>query len=140
MGAEALVAALAVARLGAVHVGSDPYDDAVDPLETHRPVVVLAEGLDVAAAAAVRAKGHHPRAVIWTGRVPEGQDLEWDVLMRAGRTDPAPPAEVRVTAEAFVVADSVLTVAEALEDVDAAWPVDAIGTLVAGGTVYLSLP
>ena len=31
-----------------------------------------------------------PTQSIWRGDLPDGHDLEWDVLMRAGRTDPAP--------------------------------------------------
>jgi hypothetical protein len=60
--------------------------------------------------------------------------------MRAGRTDPAPTVEVPVTAEAFVIGDRTVTVGQALEDDSGAWPLDAIGTLVAGGAVLLAMP
>ena len=89
MGLHGLVAALATARLGAVHVGSEPYADASAPLASHRPAVVLAEGSDSLLAEALRASGHGTRAAVWTGDLPDGR-LEWDVLLRAGRTDPAP--------------------------------------------------
>ncbi len=105
MGADGLVAALATVRLGAVHVVSEPYDDPAAPLATHRPAVVLAEGSDSSLADALAAAGSPPDAVVWRGDLPEGHDLEWDVLMRAGRTDPAPTAEVPVSAEAFVIGD-----------------------------------
>jgi hypothetical protein len=62
------------------------------------------------------------------------------VVLRAGRTDPAPSAELPVTADAYVVGDRTITVAEALQDDGSAWPLDAIGTLVAGGTVMLAIP
>ena len=140
MGLPGLVAALAAARVGAVHVGSDPYADASAPLASHRPAVVLAEGSDWLLAQALAASGHGTRAAVWTGDLPDGQELEWDVVMRAGRTDPAPSAELPMTADAFVVGDRTITVAQALEDDSGAWPLDAIGTLVAGGTVLLSLP
>jgi propionyl-CoA synthetase len=139
-GADGLVAALATARLGAVHVVSEPYDDPAAPLATHRPAVVLAEGSDSMLADALAAAGSPPDAVVWRGDLPEGHDLAWDVLMRAGRTDPASTAEVAATAEAFVIGDRAITVREALEDDTGPWPLDAIGTLVSGGVVLLSLP
>jgi propionyl-CoA synthetase len=140
MGLDGLVAALASARVGALHVVSEPYDDPAEPLATHRPAVVLAEGSDSMLADALATSGAPPDAAIWRGYLPEGHDLEWDVLMRAGRTDPAPTAEVPVSSEAFVIGDRTVTVREALEDDAGAWPLDAIGTLVAGGTVLLSTP
>ena len=40
-----------------------------------------------------------------------------------------------------MIGDRTLTVGEALEDDGSGpWPLDAIGTLVAGGTVLLSMP
>ena len=67
--------------------------------------MVLAEGSDSALVDALAAAGEPARAVVWRGDLPDGHDLEWDVLMRAGRTDPAPTAEVPATAEAFVLGD-----------------------------------
>ena len=138
-GLESLVGALATARLGAVHVGSERYDEPAAALAAHGPVVVLAEGADVLAQEALAVETTTP-ATIWTGEVPAGQDLEWGVLMRAGRTDPAPSAEVLATAPAFVVGERAVSLIEALADESAAWPLDAIATLVAGGTVLLALP
>jgi propionyl-CoA synthetase len=140
MGTDGLVAALATVRLGAVHVVSEPYDDPAAPLATHGPAVVLAEGSDSRLADALAAAGSPTDAVVWRGDLPEGHDLEWDVLMRAGRTDPAPTAEVPVSAEAFVIGDHTISVREALDDDTGPWPLDAIGTLVAGGTVLLAMP
>ena len=140
MGADGLVAALATARVGAVHVVSEPYDDPAAALATHRPAVVLAEGTDSPLADALAAAGSRPDAVVWRGDLPDGHDLEWDVLMRAGRTDPAPAAEVPVSSAAFVIGDRAVSVGEALQDDGSGpWPIDAIGTLVAGGTVLLSM-
>jgi propionyl-CoA synthetase len=139
MGLHGLVAALATARLGGVHVGSEAYADAAAPLAAHRPAVVLAEGPDALLAEALRGSGHGTRAAVWTGDLPDGQELRWDVVMRAGRTDPAPSAEVPVTAEAFVIDDRTVTVEQALAG-ESAWPLDAIGTLVAGGMVLLAIP
>jgi hypothetical protein len=140
MGLDALVAALASARVGALHVVSEPYDDPAAPLVTHRPAVVLAEGSDSMLAEALAAAGARPDAAIWHGHLPDGHELEWEVLVRAGRTDPAPVAEVAVTAEAFVVDGRTVTVGQALEDGSGPWPLDAIGTLLVGGAVMLSLP
>jgi propionyl-CoA synthetase len=140
MGLDGLLAALAIARVGAVHVGSEPYDDPAPLLEAHRPAVVLAEGVDSMLVEALEMASTPPPVTIWRGDLPEGQDLEWDVLMRAGRTDPAPVAEVAVTAEAFVIGDRSLTVAEVLDDDGSAWPLDAVLTLLDGGTVLLSMP
>jgi hypothetical protein len=131
-----------------VHVLVEPYDDAVAPLVAHRPEVVLADGSDAAMAAALGAADHPPRAAIWHGHLPEGPDidgdidgdLDWDVLLRAGRTDPAPVAEVHVTADAFVIEGRTLTLAQVLEDDGAAWPLDAIATLLDGGPVLVSAP
>jgi propionyl-CoA synthetase len=139
MGLPGLVAALAVARLGAVHVLVEEYADPVAPLATHRPVVVLAEGRDEALVAALAASAEQPPAV-WREDLPEGHDLDWDVLMRAGRTDPAAVAEVAVSADAFVVGDRTLTVREVLEGTETTWPLDALDTLLGGGVVMLSLP
>jgi hypothetical protein len=102
--------------------------------------VVLAEGHDTALAAALATSTGQPRAAIWRGDVPDGQDLEWEVLMRAGRTDPAPVAEVAVDAEAFVVGDRPLNVSDVLAGEGIDWPLDALGTLIEGGVVLLSLP
>ena len=140
MGSHGLVAALATARVGGIHVVSDPYDDPAAPLATHRPAVVVAESSDAMLAEALAAVGARPDAAIWRGGPPVGHDLEWDVLMRAGRTDPAPVAEMPVTAEVFVVGDRTLTVGQVLEDDATDWPLDAIVTLLAGGTVLLALP
>ncbi len=140
MGIESLVAALATARLGGVHVISDPY---ADPVAPSRPTArrwrwPRARTRGSSTRSPQPRSPRAPRS--GEGDLPGGHDLEWDVLMRAGRTDPAPTAELPATAEAFVLGDRTVTVAEALEDDGSAWPLDAIGTLLAGGTVLLSMP
>jgi hypothetical protein len=140
MGLHGLVAALATTRLGALHILCAPYDDPVAPLASHRPAVVLAEGSDSLLADALGAADGSPSPAIWRGRPPEGQELEWDVVLRAGRTDPAATAEVPESAGAFVIGDRTLTVGQVLEDDGSAWPLDALGTLMAGGTVLLAMP
>lgn len=140
LGLHGLVAALATARVGAVHVVVDPYADPVAPLAAHRPSVVLAEGTDTILAEALGSMTPPPRAAIWRGQVPDGQELDWDVLLRAGRTDPAPVAEVPLRAEAFVVGDRTLTVGDTLEDAGIDWPLDAVVSLLDGSLVMLSAP
>lgn len=77
---DAVVAALAVARIGAV-VSREDHPDA--------PVVVVSPG------SAVSGEGRH--RLVRGGEVAE-PDLAWDTMLRAGRTDPA-ACEV-LTAEA----------------------------------------
>jgi acyl-coenzyme A synthetase/AMP-(fatty) acid ligase len=120
LGLDSLVAALASARVGALHV----VEEATGADET---VTVLGvDGL--------------PRGVVRRAGEAGPDDVDWEVVMRAGRTDPAPCAEVPVTAAAFVVGGRTLSVAEALEADGAEWPLDAVDVLLGGGTVYLSLP
>ncbi len=79
---EAVVAVLASARIGAEPaLGLPPYDGKV--LVTASTEV---EALGAAAAEVVLVR-QRPDAT-WDLR--EGRDYDWDVVMRAGRTDPAP--------------------------------------------------
>lgn len=68
---DAVVAALAVARLGGVVTTSDHRD---------APVVLASSGSGVPGADRVR---------IVRGEGVQDPDLEWDAMIRAGRTDPA---------------------------------------------------
>ncbi len=145
MGLPGLVAALATARVGAVFIGVEAYADPAAALSAYRPSVAVTEGADPALAEALTGLVGQlgPRAVIRHGASPADQDpewLEWEVLMRAGRTDPAPVAEVPVTAEAFVVYDRTLTVADVLEYDGITWPLDALVNLLDGALVLLSTP
>jgi hypothetical protein len=109
-GKDAMVALLASTRVGAVHV----LEEAVGGEET----VVL------------------PGGVIRRGGAPSPDDLDWDVLLRAGRTDPAPCAEVFAAAPALVSDGRTLSTTEVLER-STGWPYDALATLLGGGTVGL---
>lgn len=81
-GPEAVIALLACARIGAEHVGG----------ETPEVGVVLRRSADGG-----------------TVLVADGQELPWDVAMRAGRTDPAAPVDVRETgAGSLAAAQSLL--------------------------------
>ncbi len=109
-GRDALVALLASTRLGAVHVLEEPTDD-------EETVVV-------------------PGGVVRRGGAPSPDDLDWDVLLRAGRTDPAPCAVVSASAPALVDGGRTLSTTEILER-GTGWPYDALATLLGGGTVEL---
>ncbi len=109
-GRDALVALLASTRLGAVHVLDDPTGDD--------------ETLMV------------PGGVVRRGGAPSPDDLDWDVVLRAGRTDPAPCAEVPAAAPALVDDGRTLSTTEVLER-STGWPYDALATLLGGGTVEL---
>jgi len=109
-GRDALVALLASTRLGAVHVLEEPTGD--------EEVVVIAGG------------------VIRRGGAFAPDDLDWDVLLRAGRTDPAPCAVVSAAAPALVDGGRTLSTTEVLER-GTGWPYAALATLLGGGTVEL---
>jgi hypothetical protein len=101
-GREGLVAALATARVGALHV--------------HDPAA---------------------GAVVLVGDTVIRRDEDWDLLMRAGRTDPAACAEVPAGAPAYESPAGSWTALEALSAREAGWPLDAVVTLVAGRTVTM---
>ncbi len=117
VGRDALVALLASARLGAVHVVEQP---------TGADAVVALPG----PAVVIRRAGHV-----------DPDDLDWDVLLRAGRTDPAPCAEVSAGSPALVVGgrSHLLSdvVAHRATDRSGSWELDALATLSAGGPVRL---
>ena len=78
---ELVVAVLACARIGAEHVVSPTGGESVLVTATTET-----EALGAATAAAVLVK-QRPGAAY---PLREGRDHDWDVVMRAGRTDPAP--------------------------------------------------
>ncbi len=115
-GRDALVAMLASTRLGAIHVLEEPDGD---------DGTVIVVGVD-----------EEPRVVIRRSGEPAPDDLDWDVLLRAGRTDPAACAEVSATAPAVVVEGRTFSATGVLER-STGWPFAPLATLVAGGTVEL---
>jgi len=108
-GRDALVALLAGWRIGAVLVLEEPADGTVRVGE--------------------------PPAVLRRDVGPGEQELDWEVLLRAGRTDPAPSAEVPVEAIALVVDGRRVTTGELLAG-STGWPYDPLATLLAGGTLH----
>ena len=109
--ATGVVVALAVARLGAVAT----YDNSVGADATLR-VRAGEAGVEFSV---------------------EGEDLPWDVAMRAGRTDPAPCAEVPGDAILSRHRDDTLSVLQALGASEEPPPVTAGATFVEVGGLRL---
>ena len=119
---EAVVAMLACARLGAVHSvvfgGFAPRELAVR-IDDARPKVVVTASCGIEPSRVVEYKPivdraleiaeHQPDAVILKQRpqvaaeMREPRDVDWDVAMKAGRTDPAECVEVKATDPLYVL-------------------------------------
>ena len=119
---EAVIAMLACARIGAVHSvvfgGFAPHELAVR-IDDAQPVVVVTASCGIEPARLVEYKpyvdkalelaAHQPAAVVLKQRpqaeasMVEGRDIDWDVAMRAGRTDPAEVVEVAATDPLYVL-------------------------------------
>jgi non-ribosomal peptide synthetase component F len=92
---DRLLAQLAVARVGAAVVDLD--DDAESRIEAHRPYLLVTSR--------PLATGAHVPPVVLVRGLPvadETRDLDWEVAVRAGRTDPAPCAPVPPGSTAYV--------------------------------------
>lgn len=119
---EAVVAMLACARLGAVHsvvFGGFAAHELAVRIDDARPQVVVTASCGIEPSRVVEYKPlldraldlaeHQPTAVVLKQRpqaeatLVEGRDLDWDVAMRAGRTDPAECVEVRATDPLYVL-------------------------------------
>jgi propionyl-CoA synthetase len=119
---EAVVAMLACARLGAVHSvvfgGFAPRELAVR-IDDARPKVVVTASCGIEPSRVVEYKPivdraleiaeHQPDAVVLKQRpqavaeMREPRDVDWDVAMKAGRTDPAECVEVKATDPLYVL-------------------------------------
>jgi propionyl-CoA synthetase len=119
---EAVVAMLACARIGAVHSvvfgGFAPHELAVR-IDDARPTVLVTASCGIEPSRTVEYKPyvdkalelatHQPAAVVLKQRpqleasMVEGRDVDWDVAMRAGRTDPAACVEVAATDPLYVL-------------------------------------
>jgi propionyl-CoA synthetase len=119
---EAVVAMLACARIGAVHSvvfgGFAPHELAVR-IDDARPKVLVTASCGIEPTRVVEYKpivdralelaAHQPDAVVVKQR-PQAladlqgpRDLDWDVVLRAGATDPAGSVEVRATDPLYVL-------------------------------------
>jgi propionyl-CoA synthetase len=119
---EAVVAMLACARIGAVHSvvfgGFAPHELAIR-IDDARPTVVVSASCGIEPSRVVEYKPfldkalelaeHQPAAVVVKQRpqveasMQEGRDLDWDVAMKAGRTNPAECVEVAATDPLYVL-------------------------------------
>ena len=91
---EAVVAVLACARIGATHDLVDSAAGLGDPakvLVTTSTETYVAEALDRDGGTADVVLVKQRDGSEWT--LLDGRDYDWDVVMRAGRTDPAPCLE-----------------------------------------------
>ena len=119
---EAVIAMLACARIGAVHSvvfgGFAPQELAVR-IDDARPTVLVTASCGIEPTRTVEYKPfvdralelaeHAPAAVVVKQRpqlaasMVDGRDIDWDVAMRAGRTDPAAVVEVAATDPLYVL-------------------------------------
>ena len=119
---EAVVAMLGCARIGAVHSvvfgGFAPHELAVR-IDDARPTVVVSASCGIEPSRVIEYKPfldkalelaeHQPGAVVLKQRpevqatMIEGRDVDWDVAMRAGRTEPAECVEVAATDPLYIL-------------------------------------
>ncbi len=119
---EAVVAMLGCARIGAVHSvvfgGFAPHELAVR-IDDARPTVVVSASCGIEPSRVIEYKPfldkalelaeHQPGAVVLKQRpeveatMIEGRDVDWDVAMRAGRTQPAECVEVAATDPLYIL-------------------------------------
>jgi propionyl-CoA synthetase len=119
---EAVVAMLACARIGAVHSvvfgGFAPHELAVR-IDDARPKVIVSASCGIEPTRVVEYKPiidraleiaeHRPHAVVVKQRpqasatLVEPRDVDWDVAMKAGRTDPAECVEVAATDPLYIL-------------------------------------
>jgi propionyl-CoA synthetase len=119
---EALIAMLACARIGAVHsvvFGGFAANELAVRIDDARPKVVIAGSCGVEPTRVVEYKplldralelaAHQPAACVVKQRpqspaaMTEGRDVDWDVVMRAGASDPAGCVEVAATDPLYVL-------------------------------------
>ncbi len=119
---EAVVAMLAVARLGAVHsvvFGGFAANELAVRIDDALPKVVVSASCGIEPSRIVAYKplldraielaSHQPEAVVVKQRpqceaaMVEGRDLDWDLAIKAGRSDPAGCEEVAATDPLYVL-------------------------------------
>ncbi|MEU4361888.1 propionyl-CoA synthetase [Promicromonospora sp. NPDC023987] len=119
---EAVVAMLACARLGAVHsvvFGGFAANEVALRIDDAQPKVVVSASCGVEPTRVVEYKplldkalelaDHEPASCVVLQRpqaiatLVEGRDLDWDTVLQAGRTNPAPCAEVAATDPLYIL-------------------------------------
>ena len=121
---------LACLRLGAVHVELTE-SAATEEIDRHQPQLV-------ATSRRLNYTGHVPASCLLRGVPAEDdtRDLDWEIAARAGRTDPAPCAELAPGSTAYVVDGVEVSIAAAGED--PSWVGRVCGTLNAGQPIDLT--
>lgn len=119
---EAVIAMLACARIGAIHSvvfgGFAPHELAVR-IDDATPKVVVTASCGIEPSRVIEYKPfvdhaidlaeHKPGAVVLkqrpevTATMVDGRDIDWDVAMRAGRTEPAECVEVAATDPLYIL-------------------------------------
>ena len=127
---DRLLMLLACLRLGAVHVELSEVSPGIE-IDRHQPHLVATSRPLVYA-------DHAPAACLVRGIASEddSRDLDWDIAVKAGRTDPAPCAALAPGSTAYVVAGTAVPIAAAVED--RSWAGRACATLCAGQTIDLT--
>jgi non-ribosomal peptide synthetase component F len=125
--ADRLVMLLACLRLGAIQV--ELYDRNPE-IDLHRPHLV-------ATSRPISYAGHVPAACVVRGIAPEddSRDVDWDIAVKAGRTDPAPCAALAPGSTAYVMGGVAVPIAAAVDD--DSWAGRVCATLCAGQTIDL---
>jgi len=128
--ADRLLMLLACLRLGAVHVELSE-ERAVSEVDRNRPQLV-------ATSRPLAYADHAPAACLVRGIAPEDEsrDLDWDIAVKAGRTDPAPCAALAPASTAYVVAGVAVPVLAVVED--DSWAGRLCVTLCSGQSVDLT--
>jgi hypothetical protein len=126
--ADRLLMLLACLRLGAVHV---ELSEATAEIDRHRPHLV-------ATSRPLTYADYVPAACLVRGVPPEddSRDLDWDVAVHAGRTDPAPCAALAPGSTAYIVDGEAVSIAAAVED--GSWAGRVCATLGAGQPIDLT--
>jgi non-ribosomal peptide synthetase component F len=128
--ADRLLMLLACLRLGAVHVELSGAS-VTSEVDRHRPHLV-------ATSRPLAYADHVPAACLVRGIPTEddSRDLDWDIAVKAGRTDPAPCAALAPGSTAYVVAGDAVPIVAVVED--DSWAGRVCATLCAGQTIDLT--
>lgn len=119
---EAVIAMLACARLGAVHsvvFGGFAANELAVRIDDAQPKVIVSASCGIEPSRVVEYKplldralelaDHQPSSCVVlqrpqaTATLVEGRDLDWESAMRAGRTNPAPCADVAATDPLYIL-------------------------------------
>lgn len=118
---------LACLRLGAVHLDLDPVADAESIARFGPHLVATSRAVDTSAAAVVLLRGLAPEDAT--------REVDWEIAVRAGRTDPAACVDLSPDSPAYVVGGETVSLLD-LTTHDS-WAGRASAALCAGGPLDL---